>query len=216
MSARRHDLSGARLLPDFNVVFAPQPGSPCRTRELLTPRNAAHLWVAATELADILDAQLTHATQPILLSHSDWDRLPWVATGARMEWCGRFIDAIFDLADDVASGHCPVPRCTGEEMALRLILEDIADPGNPYLTDLTEIACDGLPISDWDGNWDVVATELFPDARVRSLISDNFGGIDDDYDLVAETGIVRLAVERWFDAHDDRIPERPTRPAGAG
>jgi hypothetical protein len=204
------DAPGRRLLPDFDMVWSARRRGSCSTCQVLTPRNAAHLWVAATQLADILDAERAFINTPV---HGAWVRLPWVVCSVPDEWYGQFVDTVLDLADDVATGRCPVPRCTGEEMALHLILEDIVEPEDSDLPDLIAIACDGLPISDWDGNWEVLAAELFPNPRVRALLADNFGGIDDDLELVAETGIVRLAPERWFHTFGD-VPERPAPACG--
>jgi hypothetical protein len=203
-----------RLIPPFTALFFPSEASTCPCRDLVTPRNAARLWAAPAQLADVLDAQLTDVTSRLPLSHSEWGRLPWVVGNAPADWFGGLIDAIFSLGDDAASGRCPVPRCTAEEMALHLILEDITASRDPDLLDLASTACAGLPVLDWDNRWDIVAAALFPDPHVRTLIADGFGGIDDDYELVAETGIVRLAVSRWFEPCNDDVPERPALACG--
>jgi hypothetical protein len=205
----RHERPDELLIPSFAKIFFAKDGGRCPASELITPRNAADLWSTAIKLADVLDAQLGDIEARIPLSHSEWGRLPWVVTDASVEWFGRFVDAVLDLADDAASGRCPVPRCTGEEMALHLVLEDISDSYDPALRRLAETARSGLPLLDWDGNWDAVACALFPSPQVRALIADGFDGISDDYELVAETGIVRLAVERWFDPYDEFDPVRP-------
>ncbi|HVV74609.1 MAG TPA: hypothetical protein VHC43_01130 [Mycobacteriales bacterium] len=205
------DAPGRRLLPDFDVVWSARHRASCGSCQVMTPRNAAHLWVAATQLADTLDAERDFIYTPV---RGEWCRLPWVvAICVTEEWYGRFVDTVLDLADDVAAGRCPVPRCTGEEMALHLIFEDIAEPRDSDLSDLVAIACDGLPISEWDRNWEVLAAYLFPNPRVRALLADNFGGIDDDLELVAETGIVRLAPERWFHVFGD-VSARPAPACG--
>jgi hypothetical protein len=204
------DASERRLLPDFDVVWSARRRALCGSCEVLTPRNAAHLWVVATQLADTLDGERVFINTPV---HGEWVRLPWVAHCLPDEWYGQFIDTVLDLADDVAAGRCPVPRCTGEEMALQLLFEDIAEPRDSDLPDLVAIACDGLQNSDWDGEWEVLAAELFPNPRVRALLADNFGGIDDDLELVAETGIVRLAPERWFHVFGD-VSARPAPACG--
>lgn len=205
----RHARSEELLIPPFAEIFFAKEGGRCPTSDLITPRNSADVWSAAIKLADVLDAQLTDIEARIPLSHSEWGRLPWVVTDAPVEWFGRFVDAVLDLADDAAAGRCPVPRCTGEEMALHLVLEDITDSPDPSLKQLTSIARSGLPVLKEDGDWDAVASALFPSPRVRALIADGFDGISDDYELVAETGIVRLAVERWFDPYDEFDPVRP-------
>jgi hypothetical protein len=205
----RRERAEQLLIPDFTGLFLTRRGTRCPAYELVTPRNAADLWAAAIKLADVLDAQLGDIQSRIPLSNSEWGRLPWVVTDEPVQWFGRFVDAVLDLADDAASGRCPIPRCTGEGVALHLVLEDITDSRDPALSDLRATACAGLPERNWDGNWQAVASTLFPDPRVRALIADGFDGIDDDYKLVAGTGIVRLAVERWYDPYDELDPHRP-------
>jgi hypothetical protein len=206
--------SEQRLVPPFTELFFARQGSACAAYELMTPRNTAHIWAAATQLAAVPDAQLIDVQTRIPLSHSEWGRLPWVITNAPVDWYGELIDAVVNLGDDAAAGRCPIPRCTGEEMALHLVLEDITDSHDPALSDLTSAACAGLPMLDWDSNWPVIDATLFPNLQVRSLIADEFGGISDDYELVAETGIVRLGLPRWFDPYDECDPERPEPTCG--
>ena len=195
-------------VPPFEEMFRWRLNQGCIAREFLTPRNAAHLWVAATRLAFLLDEQINDVRSGIPLIHSEFGRLPWVVY-PYPDWCGRFIDTVVSLGDDLASGRCPVPRCTGEEVALHLLLEDVVEFAELDLGDRLAEVCPGLPAAEWDGEWDGVALGLFPDRRVRLLIADNFGGITDDYELVAETGLVRLAVEHWFEPYDASFPVRP-------
>jgi uncharacterized protein len=205
----RRDPEEQILIPDFTGLDFARQGCRCPAYAMVTPRNAAALWAAAIKLADTLDAQIVDIKDRIPLSTSEWGRLPWVVTDARVEWFGRFVDGVLGLADDVASGRCPIPRCTGEDVALHLAIEDLMNLSDGSLIDLTATAKAGLPVLDWDDNWDDLAPILFPDARMRHLIADGFDGIDDDYELVAETGIVRLAVHRWFEPFDELMPERP-------
>ena len=181
----------------------------CPAHEVLTPRNAAQIWAAAMNLAEILDGQRSDVAQAVLPCDSEWRRMPWLVQGAQPEWCGRFVDCVVNLADDVAAGRCPIPRCTAEEMALQLVMDDVVAPSDQRSTDLARSVCVGLPTSEWDQEWDEVASSLFPYPAVRRLVADGFGGHVDDYDLVAETGLARLAVHRWFDPLDDGTPPRP-------
>jgi hypothetical protein len=193
----RRERSDELVIPPFTELYFARQDGRCPAYELITPRNSADLWAAAIKLADVLDAQLVDVQSRIPLSHSEWGRLPWVVTDAPVDWFGRFVDAVLDLADDVAGGRCPVPRCTGEEMALLMVLEDITDSVDPALRNLADTARSGLPVHDWDGNWEAVASALFPSPRVRGLMADGFDGL------------VRLAVVRWFDPYDELDPVRP-------
>jgi hypothetical protein len=207
----RTDMGRADGVPPFAARFDdPRPGAWCRAHEVLTPRNAAHLWSAATSLADLLDTDLDAVRAHGPLTDNEWGRLPWVVSpAAGLDWYGQFVDTVVTLGDDLAAGRCPVPRCTAEEVALHLILEDVTEPADPALPERIARTCRGLPVREWDGRWETVAAALFPYPKVRRLIADGFGGITDDYELVAETGLVRLAVYRWFEAFDDLAASRP-------
>jgi hypothetical protein len=197
-------------IPPFAQLFNGQRSDGwCAAHEVLTARNAAQLWVAATSLAGALDAQLDDTRASVLPYLSEWERMPWVVQNAGSEWSGQFVDSVVILADDVASGRCPIPRCTAEEMAMQLVLEDVTDPPDSNARDQLNDIARGLPVSDWDEEWDDVAASLFPYPKVRRLVADRFGGHVDDYELVAETGLVRLAAHRWFDPFDDCAPRRP-------
>lgn len=198
-------------VPPFAALFDdPRPGAWCRAHELLTPLNAARLWAAATHLADALDEDLGDVEAQISLHDNEWARLPWLVSLdlVGVDWCGEFIDAAVILADDLASGRCPVPRCTAEEVALQLVLEDVVEPDDEVSVPPPD-PCRSLPAREHDGEWERLAVALFPYPKVRRLIANGFGGITDDYELVAETGLVRLAVCNWFGP----FGEAPTRPA---
>jgi hypothetical protein len=197
-------------LPSFTELFTDRAAAVwCPAHEVLTPRNAAQLWAAAVALADTLDEQRCDVEEPVLPCDSEWRRMPWLVQGAQPDWLGRFVDCVVNLADDVAAGRCPIPRCTAEELALQLVVEDVVEPGDHRSADLARNVCSGLPTREWDQEWDEVAASLFPYPVVRRLVADGFGGHVDDYDLVAETGLARLAVHRWFDPLDDGTPPRP-------
>jgi hypothetical protein len=170
-----------RLIPPFAELFARQGGT-CPAYELVTLLIAAHVWAIATQLAAVLDAQLIVVQSRIPMSHSEWGWLPWLVSNAPGDRFGRCVDGVHGLADDAAAGRCPIPRCTAEEVALHLVLEDVRDPRDRDLQTLISRACAGLPVPDGDGNWGVVATALFPNPRVRSLIADGFHGIRDNYE----------------------------------
>ena len=207
----------ARISAFATLFDDPRPSAWCGAHEVLTPRNAAQLWAAAIRLAHVLDEQLDDIRQPVYPCGSEWRRMPFVAVGESPDWYGQFIDCVVSLADDVASGRCPIPRCTAEEVALHLMLEDIVEPEDRGVAEVVTSVTRGLPVREWDEEWDEVAASLFPCPLVRRLLADGLVHCcDDDYELVAETGLVRLAVNRWFEPLDELTPTRPTLACDCG
>jgi hypothetical protein len=202
---------GAALPPFAELFDDPRPGAWCRAHELMTPRNAAALWAAAIHLADVLDEDLSDVIAANPVTHTEWTRLPWVVhvDCEGVEWCGQFLDSLVTLVDDLAAGRCPVPRSTAEEVALQMVMEDIVENPDDAFADRIIDTCRSLPARNQDNAWDDLALALFPYPKIRRLIAEGVHGITDDYELVAETGLVRLAVSNWFDSFDGCVPTRP-------
>jgi hypothetical protein len=119
----------------------------------LTPRTAAALWFIAQTLGDEAYDDVEQGDQPI--DDRLWNvlhRYPLVTWQQDTRWRRKVARAFDDLADDLAEGRWPIPRCPGEEMALHLMLEDapeaIADRWCP--TELLE----RLPAHGDDFDWD--------------------------------------------------------------
>jgi hypothetical protein len=211
----RGEPSEERLIPPFTEMFFARQGGTCAASELMTPGNTAQLWAAANQRASVLDVQLIDVQSRIPLSHSEWGRLPWLVTDAPDDWFGEFIDAVINLGDDAAAGRCPIPRCAAEEMALHLMLEDITSSPDPGVSDLTATACTGLPILDWDDNWQGHRRRAVPEPAHPVPDRVGFEDISGDYELVAETAIVWLAVNRWLNPYDECDPQRPASMCGS-
>lgn len=101
-------------------------------------------------------------------------------------WRQQLLDAVLRLCDDTERWGAPVPRCTGEEMALHLILQR---------------AQAFSAASDWSDLFEI----LFQDHDVLML-----------YDMPGEAtegiaGAVNLAPATWFDefALPFDVPDRP-------
>jgi hypothetical protein len=201
--------SKQQLIPPLAELFFARQGGTCPSYELVTSHNAAQVWAVAARLADVLDTQLIDVQPRVPMSHSESGRLPWMVSNAPAHWFTRFVDALRYLSDDTGAGQCSIPRCTGEKVALHLLVEGVTDSHDPDIRHLIPAACTGQPVLEWDGTWEVFATALFPDPRVQSLIRIGLDGVMDDYERVAERGIVGLGVERWFDPFDEHDPERP-------
>lgn len=155
------------------------------------PRRAQALAVAAYEIAeqirtdaDLLDTEAVSGQQLQVLAALP----PCTFTQSRF-WRYQLAECATRLANDTRQWGAPVPRCTGEEMVLHLILTRAA------LTDT------GLPAAKamaWPENtdnpdtWGDLATDLFQDDDVLAL-----------YDLPAEAitkwvGGVNLEPAEWF------------------
>jgi hypothetical protein len=183
--------AGSHIPPIEALFVAQRPDSWCAAHEVLITRNAAQLWVAATSLAGVLDAQMADTGASVLPYQGEWERMPWVVQNTYSDWYGQFVDSVLTLADDLAAGRCPIPRSTAEEMALQLVIEDVTDPADSNARELLAAAARRLPVNEWDEEWDDVAASLFPYPKVRRLVADRFGRHIADYELVAEPGLAR-------------------------
>ena len=102
--------------PDFDELFLAGDGED-DTDRWFTPRLAARLWLAADLIADEYPPDL----EPYEA------RLPPIARDRGPEFTARLSQAAGDLRDDIARGHPPFPRCTGEAVVLGWILRDAQD-----------------------------------------------------------------------------------------
>lgn len=207
----QHDLAERPTMgvPDFGALFdvCGCERMDCRRcdDEWITPRSAAQLWVAARVLADTFHEHFPDVVAGIPLSDSEFGRLPMVVCGPAPDWYARFIVAVEDLRDDLAAGHYPTPRCTAEEMALHLILEDIEEHFDAEMRSNSQLLL-SLPASPRDGDWESIAYLLYQDRMVRRLIEAEFDGIAYDDELAREFGIDRLLLDEWFTPIDGCEP----------
>lgn len=170
----------------------------------LTPRQRRFVEVAAWTLADdVYDAIEELATIADFASQdisvlSDFPPCTWTQS---VTWWRQQARCFDDLATETSGAVDPDPRCTGEEMALHLILHrarDMAtDPCDPR-TDLT----DGLPEHDSDSDWDAPLEFLFQDHDVLMLFDD---------DIEPGLGTVNLDPAHWFTPFADSPPRDPER-----
>lgn len=128
--------------------------------------------------------------------------LPSITFGQSRFWRYQLAECADRLAQDTLRWGAPVPRCTGEEMVLHLIVDRAA------------AADTGLPATQamaWSGNpddpdtWGDLSVDLFQDHDVLTL-----------YDVPAEAvtklvGGVNLEPVEWFTAFDTAfpVPDRP-------
>jgi hypothetical protein len=205
--------------PDFADLFPL-----CRCGEVtcascsswqMSPRMAGVLWSVGQVLADrAYDDVESHGDDPV--TENNWclfHEYPSITWGQDALWRRQAARAFDDLAGDVAAGQWPIPRCAGEEMALRLMLAEAAD------LDTEEQPGDRImnlrPEHPDDTNWDLADDVLFQDHDLSNLYAPDLDGIEDpDSDLNQEMGIGDYrpaAWFRWFHNVDPRDGRRPFR-----
>jgi hypothetical protein len=124
--------------------------------------------------------------------------------------------AFDDLVTDLDDPQEPEvrPRCTGEEMALHLMLERAQAITRNRPNAVRDLVAD-LPEAKEDYDWDMCSTVLFQDHDVLMLFDDAFDGVEaEDSDINQTMGMVNLAADDWFKpfAQDDaRDPGRGFR-----
>jgi hypothetical protein len=105
-----------------------------------------------------------------------------------------------DLAAEAESGTDPQPRCTGEEMALHLIL----GRARAIAADEPEVRpelVDGTNAHPSDDDWDGPLDFLFHDHDVPTLFDD----------IETLPGAANLEPEHWFAPFADTKPRETTR-----
>jgi hypothetical protein len=173
--------------PDFAQIYG--------SNESITPRLARRLWTAALFCADTWRL----ADDPGVLIE-DLPPVAWPhAVGA---WYQRFVDSFDALADRIARGQIAedeVTTCTGEEMALHLVI-DFAEGEFDSGFDSDAEALDRLPDrGDADHDFERARDLLLRDEDVLMLYDASLDGIDDpDNDLAAAYRTVNLRPSRWF------------------
>ncbi len=148
--------------PDFDETFDPDA-------QTLTPRQCVVVARVATELADAVfaDAHLL-GNRPVQPGSgcavlADLPECTWTQDATWRRTMARSFD---DLSADAAAGLDPEPRCTGEEMALRLIIgrARTAMISDRFVEELTH-----LPAHKNDDDWDGPLDYLFQDHDVLTL-----------------------------------------------
>ncbi|MGW1604606.1 tetratricopeptide repeat protein [Streptomyces eurythermus] len=203
--ALRRDVSPA---PDEaeDTPWAPSP----RTLRVLEAALDIEADMAADGLRELQDRPVTAR---------DWgfgcfDQLPSQTWDQGLEWRRRMIRAFDDLAADIREGRVPLPRCTGEEMALHLALEHAAALTDDT-PDLAEEFTEGVPARPDDYDWFACKDLLFEDHDVLMLYEPWMEGIESPDSAVNQHfGMVHLRPEDWFKPfrpEDERDPARPSR-----
>ncbi|WP_405010766.1 hypothetical protein [Kitasatospora sp. NBC_01539] len=195
--------------PDFAELF-PLDGEDGDAGDwTLTPRTACLLHTQLIALADAAYDDLDeHEDDPVTDGDEpDWAvffRLPRRTWTLHRAWRRTFARALDDLAEDLALGEWPLPRCLAEDVALRLALADARSLLGAQPESVADMMGD-LPADLYDYDWDGCADELFG----------VYGPEDGDPDLeTADRTDDMLAAthpEGWFLAYEDSEERDPQR-----
>lgn len=196
--------------PAFADLFRRDPAD---DGSLLTPRSATALWSMLVTLADQAYDDVEARGDDPVDGRGHWhvfDRYPRITRRQDAVWrrqCARSFD---DLADDLAHGREPQPRCRAEETALHLALRTLPDA----LTDQWwgPGLFDRLPAHDDDLD-EALLDGLFQDHDVLALYAADKDGIEDPDDPVnAATGMGDMRPAAWFRPFDTAEPRDGRRP----
>ncbi|WP_354643171.1 hypothetical protein [Kitasatospora camelliae] len=195
--------------PDFAELF-PLDGEDGDAGDwTLTPRTACLLHTQLIGLADAAYDDLDeHGEEPVTdEDEADWtvySRLPRRTWPMHRGWRRAFARAFDDLADDLALGEWPLPRCLAEEVALRTALADARSLLGSQPESVADMMGD-LPADLYDYDWDGCSDELF------GVYGPDEG--DPDVDTATRTDQLLTAThpEGWFLAYDDAEERDPLR-----
>jgi hypothetical protein len=119
----------------------------------------------------------------------------------RDAWWKRFCASFLWIADCIAVGQIPRPRCTGEEMALHVVLlatgGEVQDEFEAYDDDENFHSLPGNVPADEDIEW--ISEVWFEDHDVLMLFDPQLDGIESiDDETNAVLGIANLHPKDWF------------------
>ncbi|MBO0804917.1 MAG: hypothetical protein J2P25_17815 [Nocardiopsaceae bacterium] len=182
----------------------------------LTPRTADMLHTALETLSDEAhDDADRKGDEPVPGKNTnDWslfDRLPRITWTMNAKWRHDFGHACEDLVRDLVAGQWPQPRCTAEEMALHLAIQDA--PG--YLEmwqDAEDEHHEALPKHPDDYDWHACSEFLFEDHDVLMLFDEGLDGLDNpSNELNHAAGVGDLRAAAWFKPFSHLQPREPGR-----
>jgi hypothetical protein len=207
---KKASLAGEYEIPDFAAMC---PGEFCDDDECvcsdahcdsrMDAQFAFLVWSTGEFLADTyVDAQYYEDDlPPVAIRH-----LGRLDDQGRTTWLERFAASFLYFSDCASAGVIPSPRCTGEEMALHILLDfvsgDIQDLDDTHaedkdfraLPETTRGLSESLSLAK--DNW-------FEDHDVLMLFDDVLEGIESDEEIGNVMGIINLQPDSWF------IPFRP-------
>ena len=178
-----------------------------------TPRNADLLYRAARQVAAEYTDSLGIDDPDASIDSAGWYRLerdlpPSARRVLTVAWARQYIGCFTSLADRIAAGLPPFPACTGQMLALHVILDRAGEhlaacAGGPG-SDLTgwlhvfgEVE-QRLPRAAADYQLELLRDELLEDDDVLLLFDPAWDGIENDTELAARHRLVNLHPRDWF------------------
>lgn len=143
------------------------------------------------------DAPPCRAPVTVGADRSVFGEYPATTWGQPAGWRRQAARAFDDLAADAEAGRAPRPRCTGEEMALHLILDRAAAL---HAGGHVDYQLAGIPAHPRDGDWAGPLDYLFEDHDVLVL-----------FDGAAPGDGVNLDPPAWFEAFEPPRARDPRR-----
>ncbi|MCX5209648.1 hypothetical protein OG689_10165 [Kitasatospora sp. NBC_00240] len=198
--------------PDFAELFpldGDEEGSGGVGDWTLTPRTACLLHAQLLGLADAAYDDLEeHEGEPVQESEEhEWavlGRLPTRTWGLHRGWRRSMARAFDDLADDLALGEWPLPRCPAEDIALRMALADARNLLGAQPESVADMMGD-LPADLYDYDWDGCLDELF------GVYGPEDGDPEADTASRTEELIAATHPEGWFLPYEDAEERDPQR-----
>ncbi|MFC9337385.1 hypothetical protein ACFT0G_02945 [Streptomyces sp. NPDC057020] len=189
--------------PHWHLDDEDEEAWPDEEEDVLTPRTAAVLRLAAEELSTLAWQEVTALGDEPLPRRAGgvFGQLPPITLRRDGQWRRQMARTFDDLATGLRDeGRAGVePRCTAEEMALHLIIGRARSITTNRPKALAQLV-DGLPPSGADYDWDGCLTYLFEDHDVLMLFDAQLDGMEDpDSEVHQAMGMVNLAADDWFE-----------------
>ena len=192
---------------DFAALFRRPPQDPEDPEdpdafERPTPRQAAVLHACLEAMSEQVRFDIEkHGGRPVTFDNRlDWcllAGLPVATWRQKLAWRRRFRACIDDLIGDLEAGEPPIPRCVGQEVALRLAVEEVSDWGEGDFRDPT---IDELPADPDDDEWDFVLDALFQDLDVDVILwPGSLEGLWEDPAAIERYGPADYRPAAWFE-----------------
>jgi len=180
----------------------------------LAGRTAAVLRLALQELSDQAWQEVSALDSEVLKPRAAglFARLPRITFHQARPWRRQMARCFDDLAADIEAGQWPLPRCTGEEMALHLAIAQAKRLPRDRPHRVAQAVADHPRHAD-DFDWEGCSNLLFEDHDVLMLFDDALDGIEDSgNELNQHMGMANLAAADWFEPFaEGRDPERGYR-----
>ncbi|MFB7345539.1 hypothetical protein ACFCZ6_36425 [Streptomyces hydrogenans] len=172
-------------------------------QDVLTPRTAAVLRLAAEELSALAWQEVTAlGDEPLPRGAGGvFGQLPPITLRRDGQWRRQMARTFDDLATGLRDEGCAgvEPRCTAEEMALHLMIGQARSITANRPNAVAQLVA-GLSQSGADYDWDGCLSDLFEDHDVLMLFDAQLDGMEDPDSTVHQAmGMVNLAADEWFE-----------------